>query len=165
MQKLRDFKEDLGDKGLLGEYASAADLTRQVIEALEYDLDAFEAVPAPEPPSGVKLHIEHVHETEQKGLNKRGQMEYRNIKRDLVVRNDGDATAERLQIRIEVPEGQRVDLHDSGDDGWTPPRDLTGGSSFGLLCIPLAGRTNADVIAKWFEGTEERTRTVTKQIT
>lgn len=165
LKRLRAFKTDLRDKGLLGEYTGTADLTRQVIDALEYDLDAFEAVPAPEPPSGVKLHIEHVHEKEQKGFNKRNEMEYRTTCRDLVVRNEGDATAERLQIRIDVLEDRRVDLDSVGEDGWTAPRDLTDGSSFGLLCVPRIGRTNADITARWFEGSQERTKTITTQIT
>ncbi len=164
LQKLREFQESLKDEGLYASYSDAKDLARQVIEALEFDLDAFDAVPAPEAPSGVKLEVRHDHHKEPTRPNKQGKMQYRSAVRDLVITNKGDATAEDLKLHVEVPEGNRLKMDDLESDGWTSPQDLTEGSSFNLLCFPRLGRTDAQITVRWIENGEKHTRRFTTQI-
>lgn len=165
LEKLRAFRGDLQGEGLYATYDDPRDLARQVIDALEYDLDAFEVVPAPAPPSGVRLVIKHDHQKEATKPNKQGTMQYRSVVRDLVVKNEGEATAEGLQILVQVPDGTDLLMDGIDEDGWTSPRDLTEGSFFGLSCFPAMHRVNADVTAKWREDGEERTKRFTTQIT
>lgn len=165
LTKLREFRGDLQGKGLYAEYKDANDLARQVIEALEYDLDAFESLPAPEAPTGVRLKLDHKHTEREKGLDKRNRMQYQSVVRDLMVENIGDATAEQLQLQLEGPEDALVSMDEIGEDGWSLPRDLTAGSTFGLRCVPLRGRFNAQIVAKWIEDGTAHTHQFTTQIT
>lgn len=158
LEKLRAFQASLRDQGLYASYSDDNDLARQVIEALEFDLDAFEALPAPEAPSGVDLRITHEHEKEQAGFDKNNKVKYRHTVRDLVISNAGNVAAESLQLLIESPEDGPIHVNDQSADGWTTPRDLPGKSSFGITCVPVIRRTNVDITARWHEDDEERTQ-------
>lgn len=163
LAKLRAFRDDLMLRGLCGEYDDAQDLARQVIDALEYDLDRFETMPPPKPSSGVQLQVRHKHEKEPKGTNKQGRMQYRTLARALEVSNTGDVVAESLQLQFEAPEDASVHIDDVEEDGWTTPRDLTDGSSFTLRCIPLR-RADLEITAKWSEDGQEHTKHFTTPI-
>lgn len=156
--KLREFQKSLETQGLYASYGDEQDLARQVIDALEFDLDAFEAVPAPEAPSGVDLRVTHEHKKEQSGMDKNNKVKYRHTVRDLVVTNSGTVTAEDLQLLIESSSDSALHIETVTTDGWTEARDLPGRSSFGFRCFPKARRVNADVTARWLEGGEERSQ-------
>lgn len=158
LEKLRAFQDSLKDQGLFASYSDEKDLARQVIEALEFDLDAFESVPIPEVPSGVELSVSHQHEKEQIGLDKNNKMKYRHTVRDLVITNSGTITAEGLQLLIEPPAETPIHIEERLADGWTAARDLPGSSSFGVTCVPVNRRTNVEITARWREDDEERTR-------
>lgn len=165
LTKLREFQESLKNRGLYASYRDSDDLARQVIDALEFDLDAFDAVPPPTPPSGVDLRFEHRHEQQLRGHDKRGKPQYRNTMRDLVVTNAGDATAHNLQLLIEVPEDNRVRMDaECDEDGWTLPRDLPGKSTFNTVCFPELGRTNATITARWTEDGDDEEHTVQRSV-
>ena len=166
LELLRMFKEDLQKKGLYGEYQDSRDLARQVIDALEYDLDAFEAVPLPTAPAGVKLRVAHNSQTESKGLNSRGKMEYRHVTRDLVIANDGDATAEQLRFKVTPLADEPIHIDGEPDeDGWITVGDLTNGSSRHYACMPMLGRCDVEVVTEWTEDGGIHEKTFTTQIT
>lgn len=164
LEKLREFQKSLEDQGLYASYSDEQDLARQVIDALEFDLDAFEAVPAPEAPSGVDLRVTHEHEKEQSGIDKNNKVKYRHTVRDLVVTNSGTVTAEGLQLLIEAPPDSPLHVDAETTEGWTEARDLPGRSSFGFTCFPMAGRMNVDVTTRWREDDEERSQKFTVMV-
>ncbi|MEN3124106.1 DUF4062 domain-containing protein [Janibacter sp. LM] len=168
LELLRMFREDLMRKGLCGNYQDPRDLARQVIDALEYDLDAFESVPLPTAPAGVRLRVTHDHQTEQKGVNARsGKMEYRHVIRDLVITNAGDTTAEQLRFTVKtLSDDDHVHLGvDTDEEGWVTVGDLTDGSSRAFQCFPSRGRCDVEVITEWAENGTTHTKTFTTQIT
>lgn len=163
LARLQDFKQRLQDKGLYATFRDTQDLARQVIDAIEYDLDAFEAVPATPPPSGVDLRIYHHAEKEQKGLDKRGKMQYRHTSRDLVIVNEGDAIAENLRIYLEDEAARELHFDPPLTDGSTEARDLPGRSRFVIQLIPL-GRANVDLVAQWTESGETHSQPFTVSV-
>lgn len=167
LELLRMFQQELQSKGLCGDYKDPRDLARQVIEALEYDLDAFEAVPLPTAPAGVKLRVIHDHQKEQKGVNTRsGKMEYRILARDLVIANEGDATAEQLRFKVNVLGDDPVHLGvETDEEDWVTVGDLTDGSSRSFQCFPARGRCDVEVVTEWAEGDTPHAKTFTTQLT
>lgn len=155
LQKVIDFKAQLGKKGLYSTYKDKQDAARQVIAALEYDLDSFEQLPTPVPASGAKIQVSHSCEKEPKGLDKNGQMRYRYRIRDLRVKNTGDEDAKRF--RFFFGEEARIMAHIDTpmEDGWTDPIDLNSGSEFGFICFPMNGRSNLPIKATWLENDVE----------
>lgn len=164
LEKLRAFQASLEKEGLFATYSDEQDLARQVIDALEFDLDAFDAVPAPQPRSGVDLSVVHNVEREQTGLDKKGKMKYRYAVRALEVTNSGTITAENLQLFIDYPDDRPVDVDYETDNGWTVERDLPGNSSFSFTCSPRFRKVNVDVTARWKEDGEEQTQRFTLPI-
>lgn len=164
LQALRDFKKQLEQRGLLGTYSDPADLAGQVTRAVESDIDEkgwSTALPGPRPRSGANLRWEHLHEKEQRGLDKKNKMQYRTTQNDLVVTNDGDADAENLTFTVESIGELHFHMQYDGE-----PVTVSRGSTMAWLFIASAsmGDTGRSVRvqAKWDEdGTpQEREWTV-----
>ena len=162
---LREFKEAF--RGLYSTYSDPADVARQVRDALEYDLDAFEAVPAPSAPAGAKLGVFHDHQTEQSGTDKNGKVKYRHVVRDLVIKNSGDGDAEDLRFKIElVDDDGQVHLEaETDNDGWVTVGDLTEGSKRSWTCFPMMGRVDVRVFTTWVENGQAHEKTFTTTVT
>ncbi|GAA1753750.1 hypothetical protein [Aeromicrobium alkaliterrae] len=162
---LKDFKEAF--EGLYSTYSDPADVARQVRDALEYDLDAFDALPAPVAAAGARLDVSHEHQTEQSGIDKKGKVKYRHIVRDLVIKNSGDGDAEDLCFKVElVDDGGPVHLDaESDDDGWVTVGDLSDGSSRSWTCFPMARRADIRVLTRWAENGNVHTKTFTTTVT
>lgn len=166
LERLRTFQKELQSKGLCGDYQDPRDLARQVIDALEYDLDAFEALPPPTAPAGVRLRVTHDHQSEQKGMNKSNKMEYRSVTRDLVIANEGDATAEQLRFKVNAISDGQVHLGvETDEEGWVTVGALTDGSSRAFQCYPMLGRCDVEVTTEWTEDGTPHEKTFTTQIT
>lgn len=158
---LQVFKANLQERGLLGSYSDPQDLMGQVLRAMESDLveggwggPVSTSLSAP---TGAVLHWEHRHESEPKGLDKRGKMNYRTIVNDLVVRNDGSVAAEDVTFEVS-PVG---DTGFAFPDGPTEPFTLEPKSEMAWLLVPTpsmgtSGRT-VEVIATWHENGIKRT--------
>lgn len=162
---LENFREAF--EGLYSTYSDPADVARQVRDALEYDLDAFDAIPAPSAPAAVKLEVSHEHEQVQTGLDRNMKMKYRNVVRDLVIKNSGENDAEDLRFRIE-----RIDDNDiyhleaeTDSDGWVAVGDLTEGSRRSWTCFPVSGRVDLRVITSWVEKGQAHEKTFTTTVT
>lgn len=163
---LRAFRDDLQTRGLCGYYRDPQDLARQVIDALQYDLDALEVAPPPAPPAGVRLRVRHDHETEPSGTDNRGKVKYRHRIRDLVITNEGDATAEDLRFKVDALDADEM-IHldaEADEEGWVTVGDLTDGSSRTYACFPLRGRPDVQVSARWNEDGSSHDKNFTTQI-
>lgn len=145
---LRGFKESLQEKGLLGEYSDSQDLVGQVVRALQYDIDnkSWGSTTSPAPsPSGAQLVWTHDHRKEQKGLDKRGRVQYRTLSNALVVSNEGNVAAENLMFTVEGIDDALVKIDVPSD-----PQTLHPNSDLRWICIPLHSG-NIKVSATWTE--------------
>lgn len=133
LKALRAFQAEIERRGLMGRYADPADLVGQVVRAIESDIDeANWADPNPRSTAeleGVELVWQHVHNREAKGLDKRGDMQYRTKANDLVVTNNGSVAAEALTFELTAvgqthfafpePPGEPVTVHPHSSMSWT----------------------------------------------
>ena len=146
---LQDFRKELEDEGLLGDYDDPADLAGQVIRALEHDIDeagwSGSSVGSSPAKTGAVLKWEHDHRTEQQGLDKNGKMKYRTVSNRLVVSNSGDIAAEDLTFEVTGLDGAQ--LH------FEPPKEpvtIEPDSARDWLAIPMrSGAIQID--ARWTE--------------
>ncbi len=165
LSALEDFRKAF--EGLYSTYSDPADVARQVRDALEYDLDAFDSIPAPSAPAGAKLRVFHEHQTEQSGVDKNMRMKYRQVVRDLVIENFGDGSAEGLYFKVECVNGDdRVHLDaETDDEGWVTVGELTNGSRRSWTCFPLMRRADVRVFTKWVENGHAHEKTFTTTVT
>ncbi len=167
LQRLHDFKAELEEQGLYGEYDSPRELASQVRDALEFDLDDMEAAPAPATTAGARLTVRHWHEKELSGHNKQGRPQYRHSVRDLVIANDGDRTAEAVRFKVSsLEEDHSFHLNpDTDEDGRVGPFDLTPGSQRTWSCFPVRGSTDVQVDLSWAEDGTAQEASYTTTIT
>lgn len=156
---LREFRSELEEIGLLGDYDDPADLAGQVIRALQHDIDVAgwsgTVPPTPTKVSGASLRWEHQHEKEQQGLDKNGKMKYRTVKNRLVVRNEGDAPAEDMTFEVSGVDGAGLHM-----DKTMQPFTLETDSARSWTAIPLTSGT-IEISASWTESGEPKERTWT----
>ncbi|UAL29892.1 DUF4062 domain-containing protein [Nocardioides rotundus] len=165
---LREFQEELGRRGLLGNYSDPVDLAGQVVRALEADLEAegwaSQAVLQPPAQADVAdLRWKHIHEeipyTDSKGRPKR-----RATKNQLEVENAGSLAADDLVFELQ-PVGDTM-YH---FDGPNEPVTVHPGSTLTWRLIPIrtmqASGDTVQITARWNEAGEskEHTRTITLQ--
>lgn len=125
---LRDFKQVLQAKGLLGSYADPADLAGQVRNAIEHDLEqlhlgAAEARLNEGPPRAERavLRAEYLFDREQ-AQDTKGRLKMKTVRTRLRVTNHG--TARAMAVRLELSalgEGEPPQLHDRGVHPDIPP--------------------------------------------
>lgn len=179
---LREFKTQFEEAqlGYYETYSDPKDLSLKVIEALETDMAAFEETPMPKTPAGVVLRVtfearmppgeaSFTPSTYSTGsVSKTIQVAAGRIaqpSRQLLISNAGEVDAERVQIKVVPPPGVTVSVRNCNEDGWTPPRDLTAGSVFGVRCSPARKTpTNVDVMTRWVEGGKAQEKTFTTQV-
>lgn len=118
---LREFRAEISQRGLLGEFATTAQLGHEVWKAIEYDISSLGlsgASPELSRPSGVDIRVQPQQEREVSGIDKKGAPRYK-TKRWLDVANDGDQDAEQVSfegitaaglLRVIAPD-QPVTLH------------------------------------------------------
>lgn len=157
---LRDFRSDLQEEGLLGQYSDSSDLAGQVIKALEFDIDEAgwsEILPGRVSRAlGANLKWHHDHEVQQQGLDKNGKMKYKTTKNRLVLENVGDRAAENVTFQL-------TGLDDAALHCQVPaePFNIEPDSSRVWTAIPLHGGT-VQIDARWTENGEtiNQTRTI-----
>lgn len=157
IEALRTFQKGLQDRALLGYYTSPADLADQVVRALEHDMEAEGWAEEAESNArskigGAALRWEHQHEREAKGLDRKGKMTYRTTRNQLVISNEGRATAEGLTFTTEGINNTQFHM-----DREIEAVDLSPGSQMSWLLIPLSGSGNILVSAHWREGNQDKT--------
>ncbi|MHA2787855.1 hypothetical protein ACXZ66_01725 [Corynebacterium sp. S7] len=152
--KLNDFKLELRDEGLLGDYEDPEDLAGQVIQALEYDIDVSnwsDTGSARRPrPVGANLKWRHDHEEKQKGLDSKNKMQYQVTKNRLVVENKGDVAAENLVFTVSGTERVRLKFAEHVEAITLQPDSV-----YSWTAIPLAHGT-LKIEATWTENGEAK---------
>lgn len=151
--KLRDFKNKLAKTGLLGQYDSPDHLAKQVVQALEHDIEmqAWAGSPAGPAPTaaGADLTWWHVQNKEPIGLDRRGKMQYRTTENRLYVRNEGTPATD-LTFDVDGIDDLPFRL-----DGPRDPIDLPKNSERSWSLLPFR-RGAVRVTARWSEGATRR---------
>ncbi len=151
LKRLQAFREAIQQRGLLGRYASAEDLTAKVRTALEHDVASLVAAP---PSSGPG-------ETGPRGRAVlRARFESRRPESDrLIIENVGDGPAENVDVRLEaIGEGQAPELV-----GFSPIETLVPRSGYPILvAVTMGSAAQWRVRMRWQEAGEmfEETQSV-----
>jgi hypothetical protein len=116
LEALMRFKEELGQRGLLGSYTSPEDLGYKVRQAIERDLDQLQLAPVHsrgplQERAVVRARYDFDREPE---TDNKGRVRIRTRRERLVVRNQGTAPAKEVRVEVRVPtgvEGEAPQLH------------------------------------------------------
>lgn len=156
---LDEFKRKLRDEGLLGDYDSPEHLANQVMQAIDYDVSRrnWSISTSPASLAGAKLSARHEHAKEPTGTDSKGKIKYRTTSNHLIVRNDGDETAEEIRVTSKPLDGQVV--FDEPE-----PFDLTRGSERAFPMMGLGGGNNVEVSLMWTESGVAKTFTQTIRV-
>ncbi|MGO2311599.1 DUF4062 domain-containing protein [Brachybacterium tyrofermentans] len=97
LQGLRAFKEQVQDRGLLGEFSNVSQLEHEVWKAIEFDIAklALEVPVLNRPSSGVKFQVQPQQEREIKDYDKKGKPRYK-TRHWIDVTNTGDEDAQEV---------------------------------------------------------------------
>lgn len=125
---LRNFKESLQSKGLLGSYTDPSDLAGQVRNAIEHDLDVLglgplaarvpQALPVPQ---RAVLRAEYLFDREQTQDSK-GSLRMKTVRTRLRVTNHGSVRAESVRLEVTaLGDGEAPQVHDRGVEPDIPP--------------------------------------------
>lgn len=155
---LRDFKQALQAKGLLGSYADPGDLAGQVRNAVEHDLEelhlgAAEArsSQAPPPDERAVLRAEYLFDREQ-AQDTKGRLKMKTVRTRLRVTNHGTARATAVRLDLSaLGEGEPPQLHDRGVHPEIPPM----GYYEWPLMVYMGTSPSYRVTMTWNQGEEE----------
>lgn len=91
---LREFRSEIQQRGLYGEFATPEQLGHEIWKAVGYDVDSLDIKPVAEETrkQGVVLKVQSREEREAQGLDKRGKLKYR-TRHWYEVTNVGDTEA------------------------------------------------------------------------
>lgn len=93
---LREFKRQLQDRGLYGEFHNASELEHEVWKAIQFDLDKMIlAPPATLQPGGVRWSVQPQREERLKEMDAKGKAKYES-KHWIEVTNNGGVDAEQV---------------------------------------------------------------------
>lgn len=108
LEGLRDFKRQIQERGLLGEFASPTQLTVQVWQAIEHDISRMDITPVVtgRPSEGIRFDVQPKQEREVRDYDKKGKPRY-TTRHWIEVTNVGDADAQ--EVRFE-PVGERSSM-------------------------------------------------------
>ncbi|MGH9231749.1 MAG: hypothetical protein ACRD0R_00205 [Acidimicrobiales bacterium] len=144
LKRLHTFHEAIQQRGLLGRYASAEDLTAKVRTALEHDVASLVAAPSSGgPDEGGPLGPQAV---------LRARFESRRPGSDrLIIENVGDGPAEHVEVELEaIGEGRAPDLV-----GYSPIENLLPRTRYPILvAVTMGSAAQLRVRMRWQEAGE-----------
>ncbi|MBD8021430.1 MULTISPECIES: DUF4062 domain-containing protein [Brevibacterium] len=148
---LRQFQTDIGQRGLLGEFASPEQLNHEVWKAIEHDIAAADlGTPVlQQKPTGVRLRVQSEQEREATGLDKRGKMKYA-TKRRFDVYNDGSDDAVDVTFESESNNGAMRITSPS------EPITIQAGTSWRIPVTYSMGVEGAKLKVSWSENDERQ---------
>lgn len=155
LKALRDFRDLMQSKGILGEFSSPEQLGVLVWQAIEYDLARLAPEGAPTLTTGgsaVDFLVQSGSERELSGYQKNGNPSY-TTRRWIDVTNRGRRDAEEVTFSV-VPEDTPLWLH-------TPERPVTiqaGGQRRIGFELSMASPSQAEVMIRWQEDGEPMER-------
>lgn len=151
---LRQFRQEVSDRALLGEFDDARQLESQIWAAIEHDLAKMDLSPRENrgPTIGVRFRINSKSEQQPKGLDKRGKMRY-TTKRWCEVTNIGDLAAESVSFEGQASSGVMQVL------GEHQPITLEPGVSWKVPVLYSMGTFGTKLTVRWVENNEEHSKT------
>ena len=155
LRALREFRELMQDRGILGEFSNSEDLTVLVWRTIEHDLARLELSSdgASSSRRGVDLLVQSQREREISGFQKNGNPKY-TTRRWADVTNRGDRDAELVTFEVN-PGGAAMRL--SVPD--TPVTIQSGGGSRRVPYMLFMQSTGTEQLrVRWVEDGEERHR-------
>lgn len=156
LTKLNSFKEELGEQGLLGEYANPSDLAYRVRDAIEADVATL-GLGAVGPIKKKGEHaipvVRYTSRTEQTGVDSKGKPKFRTSERLVIENKSANVVAENLSVdfgslagSIFDNDGNPFDLHPLTEMQW-------------IIGLDMGSPQSIDVIIKWSEGGEQHEKT------
>ncbi|WP_062019923.1 hypothetical protein [Brevibacterium ravenspurgense] len=158
LEGLRNFKNKIRERGLLGEFDDIRQLENQIWNAIEHDLakiDPFitEVLHAP---TGVRFRVDSKREQHEKEIDKRGKIKYK-TKYWLEVTNIGDEAAESVKFEGDSSSGvMRITTNDE-------PITLEPGNVWRIPVVYAMGTSGQTLTISWIEHDEERSKTFNVQ--
>ncbi|AXE37990.1 DUF4062 domain-containing protein [Acidipropionibacterium virtanenii] len=154
LEGLRQFREQISQRGLLGEFANPGQLEHEVWKAIEFDIAKLNlgAPTLQREPAGVRIRVQSQQEQEATGLDKRGKMGYK-TKRWFEVFNDGSEDAVDVTFDAEADSGLMRIIPPSA------PVTLQAGTSWRLPVAYSMGTDGPKLKVAWLEDGEHRERT------
>ncbi|QSZ54352.1 DUF4062 domain-containing protein [Paenarthrobacter sp. AT5] len=151
---VRDFKNALLKKGLLGEFSTPNELSHEVWKAIEFDLAqlALGMPNTPKPTAGVDLLVQPRDAREPKELSRQGKQQY-TTRRWLEITNKGGKDAENVRVEVANPDAGLV-LAGSDDGPATIHREQM--RKFPIVMMFGAGQPIVRVL--WTEDGKEESK-------
>ncbi|MBM7795794.1 DUF4062 domain-containing protein [Pseudoglutamicibacter cumminsii] len=158
LEGLRDFKNEIRERGLLGEFDDIRQLENQIWSAIDHDLAKIDPsiTGVLHVPTGVRFRVDSKSEQHQKEIDKRGRIKY-TTEYWLEVTNIGDEAAESVKFEADASSGGMYTAN--SDD----PITLEPGSVWKIPVTYSLGTSGQTLTIRWLEHDEERSKTFNVQ--
>ena len=154
IEGLRNFKKEIRERGLLGEFDDIHNLENQIWSAIEHDLSKMDliAVELQRGSAGVQFQVDSKSERCQKGIDKRGNIKYE-TKHWFEVTNAGDTAAESVTFEAQASSGlMRIFTDDV-------PITLEPGATRKIPVVYSMGTAGTKLTVHWAEKGENQSKT------
>jgi len=158
LEGLRNFKNEIRERGLLGEFDDIRQLENQIWSALEHDLAKIDlsVTAVRHKPIGVRFRVDSKSERREKEIDKRGKIRYQ-TKHWFEVTNIGDESAESVTFEGQASSGvMRIMANDE-------PITLEAGSVWRIPVVYAMGMSGQTLTISWLERGEKRSKTFNVQ--
>ena len=154
LEGLRNFKSEIRERGLLGEFDDIRQLDNQIWAAVENDLAKIDLSVAEvrHQPIGVRFRVESKSERHVKQIDKRGNIKYE-TKHWFEVTNTGDVAAESVTFEGQAASGLMRLLVDD------QPITLEPGVSSRVPVLYSMGTFGTKITVRWVEDSKEKSKT------
>lgn len=141
LEGLRAFKQQIRQKGLLGEFSNVSQLEHEIWKAIEFDIANLNLeVPALNRPlSGVRFQVQPQQEREIRDYDKKGKPRYK-TRHWIDVTNSGDADAQEVTFESAGENPSMIVLSDS------PPTIVHPGQTRRVNVDHLMGGSDPDIL-------------------
>ncbi|MDK7083166.1 DUF4062 domain-containing protein [Pseudoglutamicibacter cumminsii] len=158
LEGLRNFKNEIKERGLLGEFDDIRQLENQIWSAIEQDLTKIDLsiTEVLHAPTGVRFRVDSKSEQHQKETDKRGRIKYK-TNRWLEVTNIGDEAAESVKFEADASSGGMFIA--TNDE----PITLEPGSVWKIPVAYSMGTSGQTLTISWLEHDEEQSKTFNVQ--
>lgn len=150
---LRQFRQEISERGLLGEFDDVRQLESQIWAAIELDLARMDMATAAsqETPVGVRFRVASNSEQLQIGIDKSGQVRYK-TKRWYEVTNTGDLAAESVTFEVQATSGLMRLLWDN------QPITLEPGAIWKVPVLYSMNAAGTKLTVHWVEENEKQSK-------
>lgn len=158
LEGLRSFRNEIKERGLLGEFDDIRQLENQIWSAVEHDLAKIDLSVAAvrHEPIGVRFRVDSKSERRQKEIDRRGKIKYE-TKYWLEVTNIGDEAAESVTFEGQALSGLMKIIWDGR------PITLEPDSSWRIPVVYGMGTMGQTLTIRWRDGEEQVSKTFNVQ--